>query len=235
MHLVNVCGHSFLRGLLCDKAIVLDCGANHGDFSGWISNNLNAVVHAFEPDPRLFSKLPPLPRVHFYPLAVSGSGRSLRLMLGEARCSTACFCENPGQQATIVDSVRLDQFCLKHSMSRIDLIKMDVEGAEIGILASLSNEFLSNVGQLTVEFHDFIQKNETSRIRNVILKLKNAGFFYIRFSFFDYADVLFINKNIHHLSWSDISLICGVKYLQGLRRMVRRKFNLFYKKAASCP
>src|SRR5438045_3991663 len=37
---------------------------------------------------------------------------------------------------------------------RIDLIKMDVEGAEIGILESASTSDLTSCVQLTVEFHD---------------------------------------------------------------------------------
>src|SRR5262249_32940419 len=43
---------------------------------------------------------------------------------------------------------------VKRLGERIDLIKMDVEGAEIGILESASASDLATCGQLTVEFHD---------------------------------------------------------------------------------
>lgn len=222
MILKNVCGHSFVSNFLHNEALIFDCGANHGDFSAWFSKNHNAVIHAFEPDPRLFPKLPKLRQATFYPMAVSGTGKPLTLMLGDTRCSTAFFSEKPGQSSVRVDSVRLEQFCKDMDIVHIDLIKLDVEGAEIEILNGLSMELLSNVGQITVEFHDFLQKEEMPRIRKVIDKLKAQGFFYICFSHSDYSDVLFINKRICNLTWMAVLKIYGAKYYRGLQRIIGR-------------
>jgi hypothetical protein len=50
MQIERVCGHSFFKDLLGNPAVVLDCGANHGDFSTWVAENWNVSVHGFEPD-----------------------------------------------------------------------------------------------------------------------------------------------------------------------------------------
>lgn len=226
MQIERVCGHSFLKDLLGNPAVVLDCGANHGDFSKWVAENCNVTVYGFEPDPRLFPKLPALPNVHFYPVAVSGTISRVTLRLGEARCSTVCFSETPNQQTAVVQSIRLDQFCQENSIKRVDLIKMDVEGAELEVLTNLSDEFLRNIGQLTVEFHDFIQKADEPRIRNVISKLRKSGFFCVKFSHYDYSDVLCINTKIHSIAWWQILHIYILKYLNGLLRFKRRRMSL---------
>lgn len=225
MKLVNVCGHSFVRDLLGNNAVILDCGANHGDFSRWVAENCNTTVHGFETDPRLFPKLPSLPNVYFYPVAVSGTGNPLTLRLGEVRCSSVCFAETPNQNATVVKSVKLDEFCQDNSISWVDLIKLDVEGTEIEILRNLPREFLEKVGQITVEFHDFIQKADESRIRNVISKMSKSGFFCVKFSHHDYSDVLCINTKIYSIAWWQILYIYILKYSKGLLRVMRRKLR----------
>ena len=226
MQIIKICGHSFAKNILNPRPMILDCGANYGAFSKWISEHCNATIHGFEPDPRLFPNLPSLPDVHFYPLAVSATGEPLRLRLGEARCSTTIFSEKPDQQATVVDSVRLDQFCRMHSILGVDMIKIDVEGAEVAILNNLPTEFLSNIGQITVEFHDFLQKDQIPDIKNVITKLKSCGFFCIKFSYHDYSDVLCINKKKHAISGFDIALIYAKKYVRGIVRITRRKLGM---------
>lgn len=226
MQIETVCGHSFSKDLLGNPAVVLDCGANHGEFSRWIFENCNAVVHGFEPDLRLFPELPSLPKTHFYHIAVSGSGEPLTLRLGESRCSSAYFFEKSGQESVLVESIKLDEFCRENSITFVDLIKLDVEGAELEILTNLPEGFLRNIGQLTVEFHDFIQKDDEPRIRKVISKLRKSGFFCVRFSYYDYSNVLCINKRIHSISFWIILYIYILKYFNGLLRILRRRLGL---------
>ncbi|PXF56040.1 MAG: hypothetical protein C4B57_00895 [Deltaproteobacteria bacterium] len=225
MKIERVCGHSFSRDLLGNPAVVFDCGANHGEFSKWISENANGIVHGFEPDPRLFPDLPSLSNTHFHHIAVSGTGDPLRLKLGEARDSSAYFSEKIEQESIVVESIKLDEFCRENSITRVDLIKLDVEGAEIEILTNLPEEFLRNIGQITVEFHDFIQKADQPRIRNVISKLRNSGFFCVKFSHHDYSDVLCINTKIYSIVWWQILYIYIIKYFNGLLRLARRRLN----------
>ena len=226
MQIERVCGHSFFRELLENPAVVLDCGANQGEFSRWISKNCNAVVHGFEPDPLLFPDLPSLPNAHFHHVAISGTGGPLTLNLGETRCSSAYFSEKSGQKSILVESIKLDEFCREHSITRVDLVKLDVEGAELGILINLPEAFLRNIGQITVEFHDFIQKSDVPYIRDIISKMQKLGFLCVKFSHYDYSDVLCVNTKIHSMAWWQIVYVYILKYFHGLKRMSRRNFDL---------
>lgn len=223
MKIERVCGHTFVSDFMVKPAVVFDCGANHGEFSTWISENMDAIIHGFEPDPRLFPALPALPNVYFHNFAVSGTGDPLILYLGETRCSSAYIPEKAEQESISVKSVKLDTFCSEQSIDHIDLLKLDVEGAEINILENLSTEYLGKIAQITIEFHDFIKKSNVHRIRNVIAKLRGCDFYCIRFTYYDYSDVLCINKSIHKLKWHEIIRLQISKYFKGLKRMVRRK------------
>lgn len=93
MKIENILNHSFASAPLRGAPLALDCGANEGGFARWLSAHTPAEVHSFEPDPRLFAKLPPLPRVTWHPLAVDGESGELDLALGEETCSSALYRE----------------------------------------------------------------------------------------------------------------------------------------------
>jgi Methyltransferase FkbM domain len=38
----------------------------------------------------------------------------------------------------------------------VDVVKMDIEGAEIEVIASLDDDQIKRVGQWAIEFHDFM-------------------------------------------------------------------------------
>lgn len=223
MELMRVCGHSFLKDLLGEAPVVLDCGANHGAFSGELARNHRARVYGFEPDPRLFPRLPEVANVSFFNLAVSVTGGELMLNLGEGNCSSARFTEGAGQTSVAVGATTLDAFCSEQSLRAIDLLKVDIEGAEIEVLERLSQGLLAATGQITVEFHDFLDASELPRIRGVIRRMREHGFYFIRFSHHDYSDCLFVNSRLHPLAAGQKAGLLLKKYYRG----VMRKLNGF--------
>ena len=80
--------HTVVPSLIARNGTVLDCGANHGDFSKWISELTGAEVHAFEADPDLFSALPSRPRVTNQPFAIASKPGTLRFNLGTDQTSS---------------------------------------------------------------------------------------------------------------------------------------------------
>jgi len=223
MKIKRICGHTFVINLLNNPAIIFDCGVNHGDFSNWIIENINAKIFGFEPDPRLYSRLEHKNNVHYYPYAVTSHGKPAILYLGINKDSSIKFIENNDQNKIIIPSIRLDNFYIKNNIKYIDLLKMDVEGSEIEILLKLNKSFLENVGQITVEFHDFIQKGDIPQIKQIIKLLKNYGFFYIRMSFHDFSDVLFINKNEHNIRTFTFFYLKLYKYISGIKRFLKNR------------
>lgn len=218
MDLMRLCGHSFVRDFIGATPIVLDCGANRGIFSTELAGRCCATVYGFEPDPRLFRNLPEVENVTFYDLAVSGSADEMTLNLGMESCSSARFSEGEEQAAVVVKAVQLDAFCREKSLSWIDLLKLDIEGAEIEVLEGLPQALLAVTGQITVEFHDFLDIAERPRIRHVIRNLQASGFDFIRFSHHDYSDCLFVNSRLHPLGAMARIELLFKKYCRGISR-----------------
>jgi FkbM family methyltransferase len=223
MKTVRVCGHSFIPELVNENGIVMDCGANIGSFSKWMSVHFPFTkIYAFEPDPDFFRKMSPRHNVIKHNIAMSSISGHVQLRLGENRCSSIRFTEHTGQPQTTVLSTTVDEFCSSNDIAYVDLIKLDIEGAEISVLSHFSESRLNQVGQITVEFHDFIQKSDLVQIREITRRLINIGFYCLRFSYFDHSDVLFISKNIYHLSLCDIFRLHYDKYRRGISRRLNQ-------------
>jgi FkbM family methyltransferase len=222
MELLSICGHTFVKEFLGATPSVVDCGANYGAFSTCLAKEHLATVYGFEPDPRLFPMLPELDNVTFFNLAVSGSGANLILNLGEEKCSSAYFSEGTGQDAVAVKSTKLNDFCREKKLNKIDLLKLDIEGAEIEVLEKLPPEFLAAIGQITVEFHDFLDKAELPRIRSAVRRVQACGFYFVKLSQHDYSDCLFINTKAHPVgSVAKINFLFK-KYYLGIKRTLKR-------------
>ncbi len=226
MKIENVIDHSFAPALLRAAKLALDCGANHGEFARWLSANTPAQVHSFEPDPRLFARLPPLPRVTYHPLAVDGESGEFDLALGEATCSSARYREYAGQTTVRVKKISLDEFCRDHGITQIDFMKIDIEGAELSLLEHTSDALLAATTQITVEFHDFFSREDLPRITGIFRRLEGLGFYAVKFSHFYWSDCLFLNRRTVPLTLLDrLSIQVSGKYVPGVARFTRRQWQ----------
>lgn len=222
MRTVSLLGHSFVPALASRARIAFDCGANQGMFSAWLSEHTGATVYAFEPDPRLFRELPPLPRVHYIPQAIDGESGTLELALGVKMCSSAVI-RTPAQEVVTVRKTSLADFCREQGIAEIDFLKVDIEGSEVSVFEQASDETLRSINQITVEFHDMFRPEDVPRIKLIVARLKRLGFFYVRFTQFTWGDCLFINKRRTRLGALDkTSLVVLGKYAPGIPRLVRR-------------
>jgi hypothetical protein len=85
----------------------------------------------------------------------------------------------------------------------IDILKIDIEGAELELIESLDAEDLNKIKQITVEYHDWLNPALHERTVNSIRKLVNYGFL----SYTDVPDhtwpveMLFLNKNLMNFSF----------------------------------
>lgn len=73
-----------------------------------------------------------------------------------------------------VKTVSLDE--LVKPFDTIDLVKMDVEGAEWDSIMKMKDETLAKIQQLTVEFHDFLDPRLAIKSEEAVQKLLAAGF-----------------------------------------------------------
>jgi FkbM family methyltransferase len=151
--------------------VVVDCGANRGDVTAELAAT-GAEVHAFEPDPYNIAKLSDrfagARNVHLHPSAVGISAGSIRLMRAanwEANPELASVKSTVvagGQNIAEGDGIEVAQIDfpaflrgLVAAHGRVAFVKMDIEGAELGLLEALLSEKLFDHIQLTVaETHE---------------------------------------------------------------------------------
>jgi len=202
--------------------VVLDCGANQGEFAAWVSDKTKARIHAFEPDPRLYGNLPRIANAQFWEAAVWHTPGMVRLALGDGQESSVCFAVGVGRGVEVV-AVTLADFCRDQRIEAVALLKLDIEGAEVPVLMSLEPQFLARIVQITVEFHDFVDSAEAGRIRQVIQRLRRLGFLVFKFSWHDYSDVLLVNAAYPQLNkFYLLTAVWAYKYLRGCRRILER-------------
>jgi phenylalanyl-tRNA synthetase alpha subunit len=111
-----------------------------------------------------------------------------------------------------VPAMSLDQILEAAGASRIALVKVDIEGAEIDVLLRSHEATLRCFDQISVEFHDFAMASISgANVEEVKARLQALGFDSVSFSRRN-TDVLFLNRRA--------SLITRLE-LQWLRHFVR--------------
>lgn len=154
---------------------IIDCGANIGLSILYFKQLYpNSRIIAFEPDLEIFEVLEnnvqsfKFTNVELIRKAVWSSETFLEFMAEGSDAGRVVQVESP-QKSYQVPTARLRHYLTEP----IDLLKIDVEGAEIEILKDCS-DLLSNVKNLFVEYHSFANSSQSLDI--LIKILSEAGF-----------------------------------------------------------
>ncbi len=136
-----------LEAALTPGDTFVDVGANIGVYAGWAARLVGptGVVYAFEPVPRTveflrsFVGLNELDRVNVVPLAVGASPGHVELntVAHHSGISSAVGLSVPRSaksEAITVQVTTLDRFLLEEGETRVQLLKIDVEGWELEVL-----------------------------------------------------------------------------------------------------
>jgi FkbM family methyltransferase len=220
--LFRVCDHTFY--LADDDAkIVVDLGMNKGEFSEWFVNNTNARCYGVEPVPQLYQCLPRNDRIAVLQVAVGGASGRERLSVPEHSCASLTSTGLLGESQSIeIEVITLASFLRKYGLGRIDILKIDIEGAELDVLRSLDADIFANVGQMTIEFHDFIKPGDRPAVRQILADIKDKGFFVMNFGRTHFTDVMCLNEKWFKIGLSLKTQFFFMKYMRGTMRLIRR-------------
>ena len=138
--------------LLRTKNCVFDVGANVGYYTLLAASVLegSGEVHAFEPCPRVFHLLSKNVKLNNWQclrlnrMALAEADGEQRLFIPSSGSGTnASLIENFTKQDSfeMVQTIRFDSYCHKNIKGRVDLIKLDVEGAEMSVLRGAGTLF----------------------------------------------------------------------------------------------
>ncbi|MGI9204842.1 MAG: FkbM family methyltransferase [Woeseiaceae bacterium] len=179
-------GWWFTSDGLDENSIVYSLGVgDEVDFDLFVIQRFGAEVFAFDPTPNSIdlldsSKLPE--QFHFYPWAVmaaDGSLKSYPRLKKDGSKSDVMFTMIP-EEETKADVIEVPAFSLtsitsKLGHDRIDLLKMDIEGAEYEVLEGLLRSPVLPT-QLLVEFHHRFVEDGLTKTYNIIQRLRDVGY-----------------------------------------------------------
>ena len=159
--------------------VMLDVGANFGFYSISIAARLRqaCVVHAFEPNPATFDRLE-------RNISLNGSTAVTAHQMGVSdRMGHAGIVEVPGHSGAAylsagsdVAVTSLDRFCESAGIERVDLIKIDAEGAEPRILRGAAGVLERFRPTLLLELNQPTLERENSSPAEVLAYLRAIGY-----------------------------------------------------------
>ena len=85
---VEICNHSFLPRFVDSGSVVVDLGANRGDFSHAMMRRFGCKVIAVEPVAELFDGIERDPRLNLLPIAVGGKNQRIAINVFQGRCAS---------------------------------------------------------------------------------------------------------------------------------------------------
>jgi len=143
---------------------VVDVGASLGSFSLDAARQ-GAKVLAYEPAPESFELLSQTIKLNrlegkIKPFRLGVGGRAGKRTFFLTRFSPlSSFFAGAGGSRISVDCVTLEDIFKKHRLKKLDLLKLDCEGAEYEILYETPTEILEKIKEIRLEYHVLPAKN----------------------------------------------------------------------------
>jgi FkbM family methyltransferase len=220
--LVRVCDHTlYLDGRA--MKIVVDLGMNKGEFSNWVVNNTDARCVGVEPVPSLYRTLPRGDRIEAVQAAVGATPGKQSLCMPRGTCASLASAglTRDGDRVE-VEVITLDALMRARRLEWIDLLKIDIEGAEVELLEGLDKQTFARIGQMTVEFHDFVRPSDQPRVAKVVARIRDNGFYVVNFGRRHFTDVMCLNRAAFDVDLKLRARLIAAKYARGAKRVITR-------------
>lgn len=199
--LEHVKTHTFYAGSLSSRSVVIDLGANAGAFADEMNRRFGCRCLAVEALPDLCAGIAKRPGLEVYNVAISDADGPVTLHLSDNReCNSIdlSIATAFGYRGTVTcEGLTLERFLARRGIGRIDLLKVDIAGAEGPMFSSTSDAVLKRARQVSIEFHDFIRDSISGEeVKAICERMARLGFYILPFSYLHShrknADVLFI-------------------------------------------
>lgn len=175
----------WIKDFLTSEAVIFDIGANVGTFLFHFENKMKPKnIFAFEPNGKLFERLKRLfPKVNLSAAALSDENTTAefkvpiingKMVTSRGTLNTEYKEKGEEQSKTeTVEVVKLDDWITKQNITKIDFIKIDVEGNEMKTLQGGKNTIQKHKPVLMVEIE---QRHHQTPIWRGISEVESWGF-----------------------------------------------------------
>jgi FkbM family methyltransferase len=198
-------GHTFFLRTIPKSPSVLDCGAHKGDFQTALSHSgitFRKLV-CVEANPslalRLQSILPTESIIQNAALVGRDEQKTVPFTISMNPEASSIYSEvaNSFGKATVtnVPCVTLSNLLALFDNQSVDILKCDIEGAEIDVFQHLESGTLARIHQLNVEFHDNFSPSMSKDVKKTRLKLINHGFLELNANWPYTDDILYVNNH----------------------------------------
>jgi FkbM family methyltransferase len=221
----RVGGHTFFERFVGSRSVIVDLGANKGAFSREMARKYGCTCFAVECNPEYMELLHKYEGVRPLNVAVADREGQQRLYVVASSKALSSVRTSVDDREIVVRTMRLDELARYYGLSRIDLLKIDIEGTEVALFASLPDSFFQCVGQIAIEFHDFCGLISREDVARIVKRFQSLGFLSINFSKISHGhkDHLFVNRiqcpvgTVEYLAARHIT-----RNVRGFSRIVRR-------------
>ena len=170
------------ESLLNKESVIYSVGVGSNiDFDLELINSFGATVHAFDPTPRSIEwvKGQQLPKHFiFHPLGLSAENGHMDFF-PPSKASSTHFSpiDRYGNTNNVVRAPvkDIDTIASELNHKEIDLLKMDIEGAEYEVIEALPKNRVA-INQILIEFHHMYKGIPISKTVDAISTLSNLGF-----------------------------------------------------------
>lgn len=168
---------------LNSESVVFDLGGFEGDWSSDIFSRYCCKIFIFEPVPAYATNIEKRfsrnPGITIYPIGLSSESILSNLSI----CADASSIYKKEGRQIKISLVNAMDFIREHGVSHIDLMKINIEGGEYDLLECLiENNFVYNIGNIQVQFHDFIPSAK-KRLAEIQKQLKKTHYLTYEFPF----------------------------------------------------
>lgn len=177
---------AFVQAFLREGMIFVDLGANVGYYTVLAAEKVGSTgkVFAFEPDSRNFALLEKnikenrCTNVVSVRKAVTSRSGNLRLYLSKSNLGAHRVFQSPTEEqrtSRVIESVSLDEFFPRGS--RVDFLKMDIEGAEYSAFQGMRRLLEENSRIIVLcEFSPYLLKQSGAMPTTFLHEIRSFGF-----------------------------------------------------------
>jgi FkbM family methyltransferase len=172
-------GISMIKTRLPEGGVFLDIGANVGSYTLIAAEKVGdpGRVFAFEPVSAIFNRLVENINLNGFSnvvaeqKALTNENKFVDLHIADQKnlgMSSIFHHDTESGQTEQVSAVRLDDYLKQHQLKRIDMIKIDIEGAELFALQGMKDTLIKHKPEIFIELKEEAVKHADYSLEDII-------------------------------------------------------------------